>query len=75
MADYIGSYFVHDVSVGYALDAYNTKISVGIENLFAKEPSREYTNNDFAISTNNFSVTEYDVNMDRFVYVRATIKF
>ncbi|CAM3033587.1 TonB-dependent receptor plug domain-containing protein [Pseudoalteromonas distincta] len=75
MADYIGSYFVHDISVGYAMDAYNTKLSIGVENLFAKEPSKEYENNDFAISTNNFSVTEYDVNMDRFVYVRATVKF
>ncbi|MBB1293325.1 TonB-dependent siderophore receptor [Pseudoalteromonas sp. SR41-4] len=75
MAAEIGSYFVHDVSVGYALDAYNTKLTLGIENLFAKEPSPEYSNNDVAISTNNFSVTEYDVNMDRFVYLRATIKF
>ena len=75
MAAEIGSYFVHDVSVGYALDAYNTKLTLGIENLFAKEPSPEYINNDLAISTNNFSVTEYDVNMDRFVYLRATIKF
>lgn len=75
MADYIGSYFVHDISVGYAMDAYNTKLSIGVENLFAKEPSKEYENNDFAISTNNFSVTEYDVNMDRFVYIRATVKF
>jgi len=75
MAAEIGSYTVHDVSVGYSLDTYNTKFTLGIENLFAKEPSPEYLNNDLAISTNNFSVTEYDVNMDRFVYVRATIKF
>jgi len=69
------SYFVHDVSVGYTMDEYNTRFTVGIENLFAKEPKPEYLNNDVAVSTNNFSVTEYDVNMDRFVYFRATVKF
>jgi outer membrane receptor protein involved in Fe transport len=75
MAAYIGSYTQHNVSFGYSLDAYNTKLTLGIRNLFAKEPSAEYSNNDIAISTNNFSVTEYDVGMDRFVYMRATVKF
>lgn len=72
---YSPSYFVHDVSVGYTMDEYNTRFTVGIENLFAKKPAPEYANNDIAVSTNNFSVTEYDVNMDRYVYVRATVKF
>ena len=69
------SYFVHDLSVGYTMDEYNTRFSFGVENVFAKKPQREYINNDVAVSTNNFSVTEYDVNMDRFVYLRATVKF
>ncbi len=69
------AYMVHNVSVGYSFDDYNTKLSLGVNNLFAKKPQAEYLNNDWAMSTNNFSVTEYDVNMDRFVYLRATVKF
>lgn len=69
------SYIVHDLSVGYALDQYNTKLTFGIENVFAKEPKPEGTNNGNAYSANNFSVAEYDVNMDRFVYLRATVRF
>jgi len=71
----IGSYLVHDVSVGYNISDYNAKVTVGVENLFAKEPQPEGLDNNYSASTNNFSVTEYDVNMDRFVYIRGTIKF
>ncbi|SUI69205.1 Outer membrane receptor for Fe3+-dicitrate [Shewanella baltica] len=69
------SYMVHNVSVGYNMDSYNTKISIGVNNLFAKEPEFEGPTNGQALSFNNFSVTEYDVNMDRFIYLRATTKF
>jgi iron complex outermembrane receptor protein len=75
IADGAGHYIVHDVSVGYNLPVMNTRLSIGVNNLFAKKPEREYTNNDYAVSSNNFSVTEYDPNMDRFVYMRATMKF
>ena len=71
----IGSYLVHDVSVGYNISDYNAKVTLGVENLFAKEPQPEGLDNNYSASTNNFSVTEYDVNMDRFVYLRGTIKF
>lgn len=69
------TYVIHDISMGYNLSDYNTKLTFGVENLFAKEPTPEGIDNNFATSTNNFSVTEYDVNMDRFVYFRATMKF
>uniref|UniRef100_UPI00356AF99D TonB-dependent receptor domain-containing protein n=1 Tax=Shewanella putrefaciens TaxID=24 RepID=UPI00356AF99D len=69
------AYMVHNISVGYSFSEYNTNVSIGINNLFAEKPESEYINNDLAMSTNNFSVTEYDVNMDRFVYLRATVKF
>lgn len=69
------TYVIHDISMGYNLSDYNTKLTFGVENLFAKEPTPEGINNGFSASTNNFSVTEYDVNMDRFVYFRATMKF
>ncbi|ABK48854.1 TonB-dependent receptor [Shewanella sp. ANA-3] len=69
------AYMVHNISVGYSFAEYNTNVSLGINNLFAEKPESEYINNDLAMSTNNFSVTEYDVNMDRFVYLRATVKF
>ncbi|MEL4250320.1 TonB-dependent receptor [Shewanella xiamenensis] len=69
------AYMVHNVSVGYNIDGYNTKVSLGINNLFAKKPQAEGIDNNSAVSTNNFSVTEYDVNMDRFIYLRATTKF
>ncbi|MGL4449033.1 MAG: TonB-dependent receptor plug domain-containing protein [Shewanella sp.] len=69
------AYMIHNVSVGYNIEDYNTKVSLGINNLFAKEPQAEGPTNNEALSTNNFSVTEYDVNMDRFVYLRATTKF
>ena len=71
----IPSYVVHDISGTYNLSSYNAKVTLGVENLFAKEPTPEGLNNFFALSANNFSVTEYDVNMDRFVYLRATVKF
>ncbi len=69
------TYVIHDISMGYNLSDYNTKLTFGVENLFAKEPTPEGIDNNYAASTNNFSVTEYDVNMDRFVYFRATMKF
>lgn len=69
------TYVIHDISMGYNLSDYNTKLTFGVENLFAKEPTPEGINNGYSASTNNFSVTEYDVNMDRFVYFRATMKF
>ncbi len=69
------TYIVHDVSVGYSLDQFNTRLQFGVNNLFAKKPTPEGLDNGFSASTNNFSVTEYDVNMDRFVYLRATVKF
>ena len=65
----------YDISGTYNLSSYNAKVTLGVENLFAKEPTPEGINNSFAYSANNFSVTEYDVNMDRFVYLRATVKF
>ncbi len=68
-------YVVHNVSVGYNWDDLNTKLTLGINNLFAKKPQAEGINNDYGTSSNNFSVTEYDPNMDRFVYMRATVKF
>lgn len=71
----IPSYVVHDISGTYNLSSYNAKVTLGVENLFAKEPTPEGINSAFAYSANNFSVTEYDVNMDRFVYLRATVKF
>lgn len=69
------TYVIHDISMGYNLSDYNTKLTFGVENLFAKEPTPEGIDNGYSASTNNFSVTEYDVNMDRFVYFRATMKF
>lgn len=71
----IPTYIIHDVSVGYNLAQWNSKLTLGINNLFAKEPKPEGINNNFAYSANNFSVAEYDVNMDRFVYLRATVRF
>jgi len=76
---YMGSYTKHDASVKYAFND-NLEVSFGINNLFAKEPPVEYydgdrPSNDFAVSTNNFSVTEYDVNMDQFYYARIKYRF
>jgi iron complex outermembrane receptor protein len=69
------TYIIHDVSVGYNISDYNAKVTLGVENLFAKKPTPEGIDNNFSSSTNNYSVTEYDSNMDRFVYVRASVKF
>lgn len=75
ITEVIPSYIIHDVSVGYNISDYNAKVTLGVENLFAKEPTPEGVDNGSAYSTNNYSVTEYDSNMDRFVYLRATVKF
>lgn len=76
---YLGSYTKHDASVNYAFSD-SIEVSFGINNLFAKEPPVEYydgdrPSNDYAVSTNNFSVTEYDVNMDQFYYARIKYRF
>ena len=75
ITEVIPSYIIHDASVGYNISEYNAKVTLGVENLFAKEPTPEGVNNGLAYSPNNYSVTEYDSNMDRFVYVRASVKF
>ena len=75
ITEVLPTYIIHDVSVGYNISDYNAKVTLGVENLFAKEPTPEGINNNFASSTNNYSVTEYDSNMDRFVYLRASVKF
>lgn len=75
ITEVLPTYIIHDVSVGYNISDYNAKVTLGVENLFAKEPTPEGINNGFAYSTNNYSVTEYDSNMDRFVYLRASVKF
>lgn len=75
ITEVLPTYIIHDVSLGYNISDYNAKVTLGVENLFAKEPTPEGINNNFAWSTNNYSVTEYDSNMDRFVYLRASVKF
>ncbi|KKL00544.1 TonB-dependent receptor [Rheinheimera mesophila] len=75
ITEVLPTYIIHDVSVGYNISDYNAKVTLGVENLFAKEPTPEGINNGFAYSANNYSVTEYDSNMDRFVYLRASVKF
>jgi iron complex outermembrane receptor protein len=75
ITEVLPTYIIHDISVGYNISDYNAKVTLGVENLFAKKPTPEGLDNGYAWSTNNYSVTEYDSNMDRFVYLRASIKF
>ena len=66
---HIGATTYHDVQGSYNMDSIGTTFSLGIRNLFAKEPPSSTVQ-----ELNNFDPTLYDV-PGRFIYGRAEVKF
>lgn len=66
---HIGATTYHDVQATYEVDSIKTSFSLGVRNLWAKQPPSSTVQ-----ELNNFDPTLYDI-PGRFVYARASVKF
>lgn len=66
-----GSYTVHNVSASYALPVANSRIEVGVDNVFDKQPPLLYQNN---VLNANTDVQTFDT-VGRFFWARYSVKF
>lgn len=66
-----GSTVYNDVSLGYNIEPINTRIDVGVDNLFDKQPPMLYNNN---APQANTDPVDFDV-MGRYYWGRLTVKF
>jgi outer membrane receptor protein involved in Fe transport len=66
-----GARTYHDVQVGYNIEAINTRVDLGIDNVDDKTPPLFYANNTLNANTDpgNFDV------MGRYYWARVTVKF
>jgi outer membrane receptor protein involved in Fe transport len=67
---HIGAWVQHNLSAGYNIEMLNTRIDVGIDNVFDKQPPLFYQ----AVTNANTDVNTYDT-IGRFYWARATVKF
>ena len=66
-----GAHAYNDVTFGYNIPSIKTKIDVGINNLFDKQPPDLYTNNSLNANTDP---ADFDV-LGRYYWTRATVSF
>ena len=66
-----GSWLQSNVSVGYTIQPINTSLTIGVDNVFDKQPPVMYQNNTINANTD---VNTFDT-IGRFYWVRATVKF
>jgi outer membrane receptor protein involved in Fe transport len=66
-----GSYITNSVNVGYALPSINSRVEVGVDNVFDKQPPIFYQNN---VLNSNTDVNTYDT-IGRYYWARYTVKF
>ncbi|MBN6101721.1 TonB-dependent receptor [Xanthomonas sp. CFBP 8703] len=66
-----GSYFLHSVSVNYALPWFNSKVEVGLDNVFDKQPPMLYQNN---VLNANTDVNSFDT-VGRYLWARYSMNF
>ena len=66
-----GSYSLHSVNVGYALPSINSRIEVGVDNVFDKQPPMMFQNN---VLNANTDVSSFDA-VGRYFWARYTVKF
>ncbi|MDV0437818.1 TonB-dependent receptor plug domain-containing protein [Xanthomonas sacchari] len=66
-----GSYFLHSVSVNYALPWFNSKVEVGLDNVFDKQPPMLYQNN---VLNANTDVNSFDT-VGRYLWARYSMSF
>ena len=67
----IPSYTVHSLNVGYALPSINSRIELGVDNVFDKQPPILYQNN---VLNANTDVSTFDT-IGRYYWARYTVKF
>lgn len=67
---HFGAYVYNDLTIGYNIDPINTRIDMGVDNVFDKQPPLLYEN-----STNaNTDPEDFDV-VGRYYWGRVTVKF
>jgi len=66
----IGNYFDNDITAGYNIKAYNSRVDVGVQNVFDKAPPFFYQ---FGVNANT-DVNTYDT-IGRLFWGRFTVKF
>ncbi|OOG59516.1 TonB-dependent receptor [Rhodanobacter sp. C03] len=66
-----GATVYNDVSFGYNIEPYNTRVDVGVNNLFDKQPPMLYANNTLNANTDP---SDFDL-MGRYFWARVTVKF
>jgi outer membrane receptor protein involved in Fe transport len=66
-----GSYMTHNVQVGYALPSINSRVELGVDNVFDKQPPLLFQNN---VLNANTDVSTFDT-IGRFYWARYTVKF
>jgi len=66
-----GSYVNHSFNVGYALPSINSRVELGVDNVFDKQPPLLYNNN---VLNANTDVSTFDT-IGRFYFARYTVKF
>jgi outer membrane receptor protein involved in Fe transport len=66
-----GAHAYSDVSLGYNIKPINTQVSIGVNNLFNKQPPMLYANNSLNANTDT---ADFDV-MGRYYWARMTVSF
>jgi outer membrane receptor protein involved in Fe transport len=66
-----GSYILNNVNVGYALPSINSRIELGVDNVFDKQPPLMFQNN---VLNANTDVNTFDT-IGRYYWARYTVKF
>jgi hypothetical protein len=66
-----GSTLYHSLTVGYSLPSINSRVEVGVDNVFDKQPPLMYQNN---VLNANTDVSTFDT-IGRFFFARYTVKF
>jgi Outer membrane cobalamin receptor protein len=66
-----GSTIYNDVSFGYNIEPYNTRVDVGVNNLTDKQPPFLYANNTLNANTDP---SDFDL-QGRYFWARVTVKF
>jgi outer membrane receptor protein involved in Fe transport len=66
-----GATVYNDVSIGYNIEPYNTRVSFGINNAFNKQPPFMYANNTLNANTDP---SNFDL-LGRYFWGRVTVKF
>ena len=66
-----GATVYNDLSVGYNVEALNTRVDFGVNNVFDKQPPLLYANNTLNANTDP---SDFDL-MGRYFWARVTVKF